>query len=114
MIARERAQEWFTFTAAAGKSYAIETMLGTLDDTVIDVIDTDGKRVLVENDDDERGTESYASYIEWTAPADGGYYVAVEAFGSSAGARQSRRRGDRGAEHGISGISALQVLRPHG
>ena len=39
---------------------------------------TDGKAVLVENDDDERDAESYASYIEWTAPKAGTYYIMVE------------------------------------
>jgi hypothetical protein len=52
---------------------------------MIDVVDTDGKSVLVENDDDERGAESYASYIEWTAPKAGGYYIMVKAFGRSEG-----------------------------
>jgi hypothetical protein len=34
---------------------------------------------MVENDDDERGdTDSYASYIEWTAPKTGDYYIMVE------------------------------------
>jgi hypothetical protein len=32
----------------------------------------------VENDDDERDADTYASYIEWTAPKAGTYYIMVE------------------------------------
>ena len=70
--------QWFSFTARAGYSYQIETVLGTASDTIVDLVDTDRSTVLVENDDDDRSNDSYASYIEWTCPADGTYYLVVE------------------------------------
>ena len=33
-------KEWFKFTAEAGKTYQIETRLGSLDDTMIELINT--------------------------------------------------------------------------
>jgi hypothetical protein len=33
-------EEWFKFTAEAGKTYQIETRLGSLDDTMIELVDT--------------------------------------------------------------------------
>ena len=63
-------QEWYSFDAVAGASYSIETQLQTLDDTMVDLVDTDGTTIILENDDDERSTNSYASYIEWTCPAE--------------------------------------------
>lgn len=78
-------QSWFAFTAAEGFTYQIETVLGTLDDTVVDLVDTDQSTVLVENDDDERSADSYASYIEWTCPQDGRYFIMVKGYGRATG-----------------------------
>ena len=79
-------QEWFNFHATAGSTYQMEVMLGTLDDSIIDLIDTDGSTVIIENDDDERdGRTGYASYMEWTCPADGNYFVMVKGYGDSVG-----------------------------
>lgn len=36
---------------------------------MVDLVDTDGTTVIIENDDDARSTNSYASFIEWTCPA---------------------------------------------
>ena len=71
--------------ATAGASYQIETDLRTLDDTMVDLVDTDRSSVLVENDDDDRDPNTYASYIEWTCPASGTYYIMVQGYGSSTG-----------------------------
>jgi hypothetical protein len=79
------AQSWFSFHAQEGFTYQIETVIGTLDDTVVDLVDTDQSTVLVENDDDERDPDSYASYIEWTCPQDGTYYVMVKGYGRATG-----------------------------
>eukprot|EP01046_Picozoa_sp_COSAG06_P067723 COSAG06_NODE_17689_length_926_cov_1.303507_2_plen_94_part_00 len=69
-IATSGDHEWYAFQARAGSSYSIETQLLTLDDTMVDLVDTDGSSLILENDDDERDTNSYASYIEWTCPAE--------------------------------------------
>ena len=68
-------------------TYQIGTTLGTLTDTTIDLVGTNGKTVLVSNDDDERDSSggSLASYIEWTCPATGTYYVMVEPYGRERG-----------------------------
>jgi hypothetical protein len=79
------AQSWFSFHAQEGFIYQIETVIGTLDDTVVDLVGTDQSTVLAENDDDERDPYSYASYIEWTCPHDGTYYVMVKGFGHATG-----------------------------
>ena len=84
-VAAAGEQEWFSFAATAGASYQIETDLQTLDDTMVDLIDTDGHSLLVENDDDDRNPNTYASYIEWTCPASGTYYIMVQGYGSSTG-----------------------------
>ena len=84
-VAAAGEQEWFSFAATAGASYQIETDLQTLDDTMVDLIDTDGHSLLVENDDDDRDPNTYASYIEWTCPASGTYYIMVQGYGSSMG-----------------------------
>jgi hypothetical protein len=78
-------QEWFDFHATAGTTYQMEVQLGTLDDSIIDLIDNDQATVIAENDDDERGGGGYASYMEWTCPADGDYFVVVKGYGDSTG-----------------------------
>ena len=53
-------------------------------DTVIDLVDTDRASVIVENDDDSRNTAtSLASFIEWTCPTDGTYFVMVKGYGQN-------------------------------
>merc|ERR1711969_164099 len=44
---------WYSFAAQSqGQEFQIEVQLGTLEDSVVDVVDTDRETVLVENDDD--------------------------------------------------------------
>jgi hypothetical protein len=90
---------WFSIDAAAGVAYQLETNTeypygdGVLDSTlrVCDAHPCTGLP-LAENDDDQRsaagqGTAQGAleSYLEWTAPSDGTYYVIVNGYGSSVG-----------------------------
>ena len=76
--------EWYQFDAIAAHTYQVETSLDGIQDTVMDLVDTDRSTVIVENDDDDRaGANSYASYIEWTCPSDGTYYVMIKGFGPS-------------------------------
>ncbi len=75
-------QDWFRFVAEAGVRYAIFTEdLGELSDTYLYLYDTDGETLLAVNDDDG---ENLASRIDWTAPADGTYYVLVRHWNPSA------------------------------
>ena len=76
---------WFVFHGQGGASYEFETATGTLDDTVMDLLDTDASTLLDENDDDSRDPNSYASFLEWTCPGDGDYYIMVKGYGRSTG-----------------------------
>ena len=70
--------DWFAFTAIAGVSYDLRTLLGTLSDSTLSLYDTNGLTLLAFNDD----YLGLASRVIWTAPANGTYYAAVEAFSS--------------------------------
>ena len=73
--------DFFVFKAVEGGSYKFEVALGTLDDSVLSVYDGDGAQVAY-NDDWESST---ASYLVWTAPAAGDYFVEVGGYGQAAG-----------------------------
>jgi len=69
-------QDWASFTAEVDKTYIVTTGdLSMAADTYLYLYDTDGTTLLAANDDDGN---SLASRIEWTAPADGTYYVLVK------------------------------------
>ena len=86
-IAQQNDHVWYSFVASSqGQEFTFEVQLGTLTDSVMDVVDVDRATVLVENDDDDRnGGTSYASYVEWTAPAAGMYYIMVKAYSTETG-----------------------------
>ena len=86
-IARVSEHQWFQFTAAAGNTYEIETQLGTLSDSIISLIGTDRETIILENDDGERA-DGMASFIEWTCPADGTYYILVRGYQRASGTFQ--------------------------
>jgi hypothetical protein len=67
----------YTMTASGGVTYQIEVTLGTLSDSVLEIYAPDGQTMLTQNDD-YGGTLS--SYIEWTCPSDGAYFVLVRGF----------------------------------
>ncbi len=71
--------DWFSFQAAAGKSYVFSTVLGTLRDSVLYLYGSNGKTQLAFNDD---YGSSLASRIAWTAPASGTYYLVVGGYGN--------------------------------
>jgi subtilisin-like proprotein convertase family protein len=73
--------DWFAFTATAGQTYDISTTLGTLSDTVLRLINTDGTTQIAQNDN----ANGLASDIQWTAPADGTYYAEVHGAGALTG-----------------------------
>ena len=74
--------DWFSFAAVGGVAYQISTTLGTLIDSVLRVIGTNGTTELAEDDDSGPGD---ASLINWTAPANGTYYVEARGFGGTTG-----------------------------
>jgi uncharacterized repeat protein (TIGR01451 family) len=72
-------KDWVKFDALAGQVYTITTShLGAAMDTVIQLYDTDGKTLLLENDDYIADNE--ASRIVWQAPQGGTYFVRVTHF----------------------------------
>jgi hypothetical protein len=76
------------FEAQAGTTYIIETSnLGDGADTVVYLYDQAGEELA---SDDDGGTETRASRLEWTAPHDGTLYVMVEDWlGTSTGPKTS-------------------------
>lgn len=67
--------DWFRFQADAGTTYVIVVTLGTLDDSLLALWDTDGATVLEFNDDTGL---TLASRIQWTAEQSGFYFLDVE------------------------------------
>ena len=45
----------------------------------------DQQTTIAENDDDERATGQLDSYIEWTCPATGTYFINVYGYGGATG-----------------------------
>ena len=67
--------DWFRFQAEAGKTYTITVRLGTLDDPLLGIWDTDGQTILDLNDDFD---ETQGSRLKWTAPVSSTYFLDVE------------------------------------
>jgi hypothetical protein len=67
----------YSMSATGGTTYQIEVTLGSLSDSVLELYAPNGRDMLVSNDD-YGGTLS--SYIEWTCPSDGEYFVLVRGF----------------------------------
>ena len=70
--------DFFVFVAEEGVLYQIDVELGTLNDSRLTLLDSDGWE-LAYNDDHGNTT---ASRIVWTAPQSGEYYAAVGGFGT--------------------------------
>ena len=71
--------DFFRFTATAGVLYQIDVELGTLDDSLVELQDSDGWFVEYNDDFDE----SLGSRIVWEAPESGDYYVRVSSGSGS-------------------------------
>ena len=69
--------DYFRFTAEEGQFYQIDVGLGTLEDSVLELLGADGWRLAYNRDHGD----SQASRIVWEAPASGDYYLVVEASG---------------------------------
>ena len=81
--------DWFAVDLEEGRTYQIDvkgspTGNGTLDDPLLlGIYDSLGDYISGTRNDD--GGEGYNSQITFTAPADSGYFVAVDAYGDSTG-----------------------------
>ena len=73
--------DYFAFQAEEGELYDLGVVLGSLQDSVLDLFDADGTR-LAGNDD---YGDSLASRLLWRAPATGTYYVQVTDFFAGTG-----------------------------
>ena len=71
--------DFFSFFASDGVEYTIETSLGTLHDSYLDLYDANGT-TRIRSDDD--GGAGLASRIVWTAPSSATYYIRVRAYSS--------------------------------
>jgi murein DD-endopeptidase MepM/ murein hydrolase activator NlpD len=76
-------EDWFAIQVDAGTTYYIRTFnLGPSADTYLYLYSSDGITLLAENDDHN---SSLASYIEWTAPSSGQYYLHVRHWNPNVG-----------------------------
>jgi subtilisin-like proprotein convertase family protein len=73
--------DWFSFEAVAGTTYDLSTTLGTLTDTKLRLIDTDGVTEIAQNDN----ANGLASEIQWTPTVSGTYYAEVSGANSLTG-----------------------------
>ena len=73
--------DYFAFAAERGQTYRIEVDLGTLNDSVMTLYDSDSGELAFDDD----GGESWGSRITWTAAEPGTHYVAVAGWGSDTG-----------------------------
>jgi hypothetical protein len=67
-------QDWFSFQALAGVQYRMETTLVSLSGATVNVVDVDGTTVLAQGN----ALPASANFIEWTAPAEGQYFVMMQ------------------------------------
>lgn len=81
-VTTEGQQVWFSFDAEMGTNYGIATELTGLDDSVMHLYGLDGEVQLAENDDAAGDTRM--SYLEWSCPESGTYYVMVHAYDTAA------------------------------
>jgi hypothetical protein len=101
--------DWFAFDASAGSTFDIKTTLGTLTDSAIRVIGTDGVTQLAFNDN-ATGLESL---IQWEAPADGRYFIEVLGPGSATGTYGLSVTATGIDDHGDDSTTATQVAVPN-
>lgn len=81
----DRGGTWYQFQATQGSTYQIETDANSLQDTMLELVASDGRTTLAENDDDSRNGGRLDSYIEWTCLESGTYYINVKGFGGAIG-----------------------------
>jgi len=77
-------RDWFKFRAEAGQTieFDIDSRSdGSSMDSILTIYDRDGKTILAVNDD----YDSLDSFLSWTAPATGQYYVVVREYNDNGG-----------------------------
>ena len=79
-IEHEGDVDLFSFRAQSGYYYAIRVRHGTNPDTILTLLDSDGR--FITEDDDSGGDGE--PWLEWAAPSSGIYYVEVRGFDSDA------------------------------
>ena len=94
----------FRFTAEEGRLYQLDVALGTLDDSRLELLDSD-EWFLASNDD---YGDTYASRIVWPAPESGDYYLAVGGFGEGS-YTLTVAYSDVVDDHGNDGAGATRV-----
>jgi hypothetical protein len=68
-------EDWISFRAEPGQTYVIATSrLGERADTVLYLYDREGNELAL---DDDGGQEERASWLEWTAPSPGLFFVRI-------------------------------------
>jgi subtilisin family serine protease len=77
-IASSGSANYFKVQLVAGQQYSFQTALGTLYDSVLTLVGSDGRTVLAQNDDMSAGVR--ASKITWQATASGTYYLVVSSY----------------------------------
>jgi hypothetical protein len=99
--------DWFSFNATAGVTYRVATALNSLTDSILRLFDVDGTTQLAMDDD---GGVGATSLIEWTAPADGKYFVEVSGVEWRTGSYHlSITAGD---DHGNNANTATDTSEP--
>ena len=97
--------DFFAFEADEGDLYQLDVALGTLEDSVLDLFDADG-RWLDGNDDHG---DSTASQLIWEAPDAGTYYIQVTSFYTDTGTYTLTIRSDIVDDHPNSTDNATPV-----
>ena len=83
-VANSSSTCYFKVQVVAGQTYTFQTVLGTLYNSVLTLLDTNGQTVIAQNDG--MASSNRASRITWRATGSGTYYLAVGSFsGSPAG-----------------------------
>ena len=77
--------DFYAISLSAGQILAVDVdarVLGSNLDSVLGLFDRDGTTLLVQSDDDQAPGESFSldSYLQFVAPANGTYYVAVSSY----------------------------------
>ena len=79
-IEHEGDVDLFSFRAQSGYNYTIRVRHGTNPDTILTLLDSDGRSIT---EDDDSGGDG-EPWLEWAAPSSGIYYVEVRGFDSDA------------------------------
>jgi hypothetical protein len=74
--------DWFAFNAIEGSTYQLSTAVQGRSNTLLRLIARDG---ITELDRDEAGPQDSGSFLQWTAPATGRYYLEISGVGERYG-----------------------------